>query len=60
MLNLFLNFMSNKILTFDDRDPSWMTEYIKSKIQRKNNIYNKCQNGSRNYADYVILQLAIS
>ena len=25
--------MSNKILIYDEKDPQWMTEYIKSKIQ---------------------------
>ena len=43
----------NKILTFDDIDPPWMTEYIKSKIHWKNCIYNQ-------YIDYDILQQAIS
>ena len=47
--------MTNKILTFDDRDPPWMAEYIKSKIHWKNRIYNEYQNGSRNHVDYVIL-----
>ena len=40
ILNIFSNFVTNKILTFDDRDPPWMTEYIKSKIHWKNSIYN--------------------
>ena len=29
ILNIFSNFAPNKILTFDHRDPPWMTEYIK-------------------------------
>ena len=52
--------MPNKILTFDDRDPPWMTEYIKSKIHWKNCIYNQYVNSLRNHADYDILQQAIS
>ena len=50
-LIFFSNFVSNKIFTFDDRDPPWMPEYIKSKFQCKNGIHNKYMNGSRNYAD---------
>ena len=29
ILNIFSNFAPNEILTFDHRDPPWMTEYIK-------------------------------
>ena len=59
-LSIFSNFGPNKILTFDDRDPPWMTEYIKSKIHWKNCIYNQYMSSSRNHADYDILQQAIS
>ena len=48
--------MPNKTLTFDGRDPPWMTEYIKSKIHWKNCIYNQYVNNSRNHVDYDILQ----
>ena len=72
-MNIFSDFVKNKILTFDDRDPPpkplppppfpsppWMTEYIKSKIHWKNCIYNQYVNSSRNHADYDILQQAVS
>ena len=39
VFNVFSNFVPNKIVTFDDRDPPWMTEYIKTKIQQHDNIY---------------------
>ena len=35
LLNIFSNFAPNKIITFDYRDPPWMTEYIKPKIHQK-------------------------
>ena len=60
ILNIFSNFVPNKILTFDDRDPPWMTEYIKSKIHWNNCIYNQYTNSARNHADYDILQQVIS
>ena len=44
--NVFSNFVPNKILTFDDRDPPWMSELIKQKIQWKNGIYKNYQNSS--------------
>ena len=37
--NLFLNFIPpKKLVTFDDGDPPWLTEYIKTKIQQLDNI----------------------
>ena len=38
VINVFSNFVPNKIVTFDDRDPPWTTEYIKTKIQQRDNI----------------------
>ena len=40
ILDIFSNFVPNEIFTFDDREPPWMTEYIKSKIHWKDCIYN--------------------
>ena len=39
ILNIFRNFVSNKYVTFDDKDPVWMNENIKSKIKAKNKLY---------------------
>ena len=35
----FSNFTPNKVVTFNDKDPPWMTEFIKLKIQQRNSIY---------------------
>ena len=35
ILNIFRNFVPNKYVTFDDKDPVWMNENIKSKIKAK-------------------------
>ena len=32
VINNFSNFVQNKIVTFDDRDTPWMTEYKKKKF----------------------------
>ena len=58
--NVFSNFVPNKILTFDDRDPPWKNELIKSKSQWKNGIYKNYQNSFKSFADLEILQNAIS
>ena len=57
---MFSNFVPNKILTFDDREPPWMNELIKSKIQWKNGIYKNYQNSAKSLADLETLQNAIS
>ena len=54
--NLYLT----KVITVDDRDPPWMTDFIKSKTEWRNNIYKTFQNSSKNLAEYNILQEAIS
>ena len=43
----------NKIVTFDDRDPPWMTEYIKTKYLQN------CLRTSKNNQDFKCLQSAI-
>ena len=40
--NVLSNFTPNKVVTLDDRDPPWMTESIKSKIQQHDSIYKNC------------------
>ena len=47
-MNIFLKVTPNKFVTFDDRDPSWMNDFVKGKIKWKNQlckIYTK--NGSK-------------
>ena len=39
ILNVFRNYVPNKYITIDDKDPVWMNETIKSKIKAKNALY---------------------
>ena len=32
LMNIFSNYIPNKYITVDDKDPPWMTEAIKNKI----------------------------
>ena len=59
-LNVFTNYVSNKFFTIDDKDPPWMTDFIKSKIEWRNSIYKTFQNSSKNLAQYNTLQHAIT
>ena len=36
ILNIFIYFVPNKIVTCNDKDPIWMNEKIKSKVKSKN------------------------
>ena len=37
-MNIFCNYISNKYVTIDDRDPPWMTEKIQNKINLKRSL----------------------
>ena len=39
--NIFSLYIPNKVITCDDRDPTWMTATLKSAIKRKHRVYNK-------------------
>ena len=46
ILNVFRNYVPNKYITIDDKDPVWMNEIIKSKMETKNKLYQQyIQNG---------------
>ena len=56
ILNIFHNYVPNKYITFDDEDPVWMNETIKSKIKAKNALYKKYVQNSRFESDFVYLE----
>ena len=54
LLNIFHNFILNKIILCDDKDPPWMNDKIKDLIKRKNWLF-QCQRKSGNL-DYASLK----
>ena len=38
IINNFYNFVPNKLVTFNDRDPPWMNDFVKNKIKWKHQI----------------------
>ena len=38
LMNIFSNYIPNKYVTIDNRDPPWMTEKIKNKINLKRSL----------------------
>ena len=59
LFNVFSNYTPNKVVTFDDRDPPWMTEFIKFKIQQHNSTYKNYHQKISKSLDYEILQSEI-
>ena len=60
LMNVFSNFIPNKLVTFNDKDPPWMTEYLKKKIKWRNKIYAEYLNGQNESVDYITLQNVIA
>ena len=56
ILNIFRNYVPNKYITIDDKDPVWMNETIKSKIKAKNAFYKKYIQNGRFESDFVYLE----
>ena len=60
ILNVFSNYVPNKYITIDDKDPAWMNETIKLKIKAKDNMYNKYLQNVRFESDFVLLETLIT
>ena len=58
MINAFSNFALNKILTFNDKDPPWMTQFLKSQIYWPNNIYQE-HHSKRNHTAHNKLKIIL-
>ena len=59
-MNVFRNYVPYKYITIDDKDPVWMNEIIKSKMQTKNKLYQQyIQNGRFEY-DLVFIESLIA
>ena len=58
-MNIFSNFIPNKYVTFNDKDPPWMTNYLKYKIHCIKCLYLKCLKHGKRNCDYIELQRSI-
>ena len=59
ILNIFRNLVPNKYVTFDDKDPVWMNENIKSKIKAKNKLYQEYVKKGRQETDFCALEESV-
>ena len=56
ILNIFRNYVPNKYITIDDKDPVWMNKTIKPKNKAKNSLYKKYISNGRFESDFVYLE----
>ena len=49
---IFSEYIPNKIVKFDDRDPPWMKQELKTAIRRKHRIYAKFVRRNRKHEDW--------
>ena len=52
VVRIFSEFIPNKTITYDNRDPPWMTPSLKSAIKRKHRVYNKYAKRGRKPDDW--------
>ena len=60
IMNVFSSFIPNKLVTFNDKDPPWMSEYLKNKIKWHNRIYAEYLIENNESIDYITLQNVIA
>ena len=60
ILNVFRNYVPNKYITIDDKDPVWMNENIKPKIKTKNLLFKQYIQNGRFESDFVFLENLIT
>ena len=59
-MNIFTNHVPKKYKYFDDQNPPWMKDHIKSKIQQKIFLYKRYVKNSNTANDHKNLQFAIT
>ena len=60
ILNVFRNYVPNKYITVDDKDPVWMNEIIKSKIKTENLLFNQYIQNGRFESEFVFIENLIT
>ena len=60
ILNVFRNYVPNKYITVDDKDPGWMNKIIKSKMKAKNKLYKQYVKNGRFESDFVFIESLVN
>ena len=56
LLNIFRNYVSNKYIIIDHKDPLWMNDTVKSKIIAKNLLFKQYIKNGRFESDFMFLE----
>ena len=56
ILNVIRNYVPNKYITVDEKDPVWMNEIIKSKMKGKNKLYKQYIKNRRFESDFLFIE----
>ena len=56
LMNIFRNYIPNKVLTFNDSDPPWFNDQIKRLIKLKNDLLVLYLQNGKKHAEYLMLQ----
>ena len=59
ILNIFTNFIPNKYVTSNDKDPVWMNENIKSRIKVKYKLYQVYVKKDKQETDFSTLEESV-
>ena len=59
-MTAFFNVIPNKLVTFNNKDARWMSEYLKNKIKWRNRIYAEYLNENNEWVGYITLQNVIA
>ena len=60
ILNVFRNYVPNKYMTIDDKDPVWMNETVKSKIKTRNKLFKQYIENGRFESDFMKIETLIT
>ena len=56
LLNIYSNYIPNKTVLFDDKDPPWMTNRIRAVLEMNNNAYKEYIRSGTRHSYYVRLE----
>ena len=52
LMNILSNFIPNEVITINDKDPPWISNFIKQKISQKNELFKIYQKNGNKSADF--------
>ena len=60
ILNVFRNYVPNKYISVDDKDPVWMNEITKSKMKTRNKLFKQYILNGRFESDFILIESLVN